>query len=156
MKQPTSQRALQPFGGLSQLYRELDDFFDWATGQHPAKAFRAFGLLEGNWSPAVNIYEDKDKIRVKTELPGLKKGDFEVSVQGDTLILEGERKREHEHKDKNYHRVERVYGQFHRAIALPSPVDAGGIKASYKDGILDITLPKKAETKPRQIEVEVK
>ena len=70
----------------------------------------------------MDVFEDKENIRVKAELPGLKKEDIELSIQGDTLILKGERKSESEEKKENYHRVERVYGQFHRAITLPAPV----------------------------------
>jgi HSP20 family protein len=139
---------------LSQLYRELDDFFD-LTGSRWPSPFRTFGLLEGNWSPAVDLYDDKETVRVRAELPGLKKNDINVSVHGDTLILEGERKQEFEEKKENYHRIERTYGQFHRAITLPSPVNATAVKATYRDGILEVVLPKKEEAKPKQIEIEV-
>ncbi len=146
--------SLDLFGGLSQLYHELDRMFD--PSSHGLAMSRGLGLLEGAWSPAVDVIDEKDHLRVKAELPGLKKDEIDVTVQGDTLILRGERKQEFDEKKKNYHRVERFYGQFHRAISLPSPVEAGQVKASYKDGVLEVVLPKKAEAKPRQIAVEVK
>lgn len=143
------------FGGLSQLHRELDRIFDFEGSRWPAP-FRTFGLLEGAWTPAVDVHEDKEAVRVKAELPGLKKSDMELTVQGDTLLIRGERKHESEEKKENYHRVERVYGQFHRAIPLPAPVKADAIRATYKDGVLEVVLPKKEEAKARQIQVDVK
>lgn len=145
---------LDLFGGLSQLYRELDRMFD-PSSRWPV-ASRELDLLESAWSPAVDVMDEKDAIRVKAELPGLKKDEIDVAVQDNTLILKGERKQEFDEKKKNYHRVERFYGQFHRAISLPSPVEAGQVKASYKDGVLEVVLPKKAGGKPRQITVDVK
>lgn len=142
------------FEGLSQIHRELDRMFDF-TERWPTP-FRTFGLLEGTWTPTVDVYEDKDNVHIKAELPGLKKEDIEISVQGDTLILKGERKSESEEKKENYYRVERVYGQFHRAISLPAPVKSEEVKATYKDGILDIVLPKKEEAKAKQIQVNIK
>jgi len=117
---------------------------------------RTFELLESAWTPAVDVFEDKENVRVRAELPGLKKNDIELSVQGDTLIIKGERKQENEGKKENYHRKERVYGQFHRVIGLPVSVKANEVKATYKDGILGVMLPKKEEAKARQIQVEVK
>ncbi len=141
-------------GGLERLQRELSDFFDWTTSAYPTP-FRTFGLLEGAWSPALDLYEDKDSLRVVVELPGLKKDEFEATVHGDTLVIQGERKSESEQKKENFYRVERIYGQFHRAVTLPTPVDASKVKASYKDGVLEVILPKKEETKPKQIPVTI-
>jgi HSP20 family protein len=141
---------IEVFGGLSQLRRELDDIFELGG------PFRSFGLLEGSWAPLIDMSETKDQILVRAEIPGMKKEEIDVQVQNDTLIIQGERKRESEEKKENYRRVERSYGRFHRAIGLPSEVKADQIKATYKDGILDISLPKKEESKPKQIQVEVK
>ena len=143
------------FGGLSQLRQELDQIFDAATSDLYSP-FRAFGLLEREWSPSIDLSQDKDQIRVRAELPGLKRDEIELEVQGDTLILRGERKRDIKEKEGNYHRVEQTYGQFFRAISLPSSVDPNGIKATYKDGILEVVLPKKEEAKPKQINIDVK
>jgi HSP20 family protein len=142
------------FGGLTQLRNELDQMFNlndpWSA------PLRTFGLLEGPWSPAVDVYETADDIRVKAELPGLKKEDIDLTVQGETLILRGERKQEHTEEKDNYHRIERSYGQFHRTVSLPSPVNAAAVNASYTNGILEVVLPKREEAKPRQIQVDIK
>lgn len=149
-----TRHPLDLFGGLSQLHRELDRFFDFGPRGWPAAS--GLELLEGAWSPPVDVFDEKDAVRVKTELPGLKQKEIEVSIQGNTLLLRGERTRDFDEKRENYHRVERVYGQFHRAIALPAPVDASAIKATYKDGILEVVLPKRPEAKARRIEIETK
>jgi HSP20 family protein len=149
-----TRHPLDLFGGLSQLHRELDRFFDFGPRGMPAVP--GLDLLEGAWSPAVDVFDEKDAVRVKAELPGLKQKEIEVSVQGNTLLLKGERARDFDEKGENYHRVERVYGQFHRAIGLPAPVDASAVKATYKDGILEVLLPKKPEAKARRIEVDCK
>lgn len=143
------------FRDLSHLHRELDQFFSRPDFQGFAP-FQNFGLLEGDWSPRVNVHEDKENIHVVAELPGMKKESMDLFVQGDTLILKGERRQELDEKKGNYHRVERVYGQFHRAIGLPSSVDPARVKASYKNGVLEVVLPKKEETQTRPITVEVK
>ena len=142
------------FGGLFQLHRELDRMFDW--GHRGLSHETGSGLFEGAWMPAVDVCEDKDDVRVKAELPGLKKEDIQISVQGDTLVLKGERKMETDEKKENYHRVERVHGQFHRTITLPAPVKPDGANAKYENGVLEVTLHKQEEAKPRQIQVEVK
>jgi HSP20 family protein len=143
------------FGGLSQLQNELDRFFNgpsFLRGSAP----RSTALFENTWVPAVDVYETKENIRVKAELPGLKKDEVQVSVQDGILSLKGERKQETDEKQEGYRRVEMIYGQFHRAIQLPTSVDTAKIKANYKDGVLDIVLPKKEEAKPKTIDVEVK
>jgi HSP20 family protein len=110
---------------------------------------------EGYWAPIIDIEEDKDNIIVKVEIPGMKKDDMKVAVHGKILSVSGERKQESEVRDKTYHRIERAYGKFSRTITLPSEVDADKIKASYKDGLLRINLPKLESVKPRQIDVEI-
>lgn len=142
------------FGGLIQLRNELDQMFN--HNEPWSASLRTFGLLEGTWSPAVDVYETVDEIRVKAELPGLKKEDIELTMQGDTLILRGERKHECTEEEDRYHRIERSYGQFHRAVSLPSPVNMGAVNASYTNGILEVVLPKCEEAKPRQIQVDIK
>jgi HSP20 family protein len=144
------------FGGLTQLRQELDQMFDLTEPWTAGAPLRTFGLLEGPWSPPVDVYEAPDEIRVKAELPGLKRENIELSVQGDTLILRGQRKQEAAQPGENYHRIERSYGQFHRTISLYSPVNTGAVSATYKDGILEVFLPKKEEAKPRQIQVDIK
>jgi len=103
----------------------------------------------------VDIHETKDSFLLMAELPGVKQEDVEVSVEGDTLTLKGERKRETEVKEDQYHRIERSYGRFERSILLPSVVDPNRVKATYRDGVLEVQLPKKEEAKPKEIKVEV-
>ena len=109
-----------------------------------------------NWVPACDIYETDKAIVVKAELPGLKKEDVFVSIENNVLLLRGERKFSDEVKRENFHRVERTYGEFLRSFTLPTFVDTTKILAEFKDGILMVTLPKREEAKPKQIEVTVK
>jgi len=116
-----------------------------------ARAHRRTGLDAGS-----GIYEKKDKFVVRAEVPGMTKDDVDISVLGDTLTIKGERKAESEVKDEDYHRCEMCYGKFSRAVTLPSSVQAGKVAATYDNGMLEITLPKAAEAKPKKIEVKVK
>ena len=113
-------------------------------------------MEERGWVPAIEVFEKEDKFVVKTELPGMKEEDIDVSVVGDTLTIKGERKSESEVKEEDYYCCERSYGSFFRSIALPSTVDAHKIEASYEDGVLEISLPKAAEVKPKKISVSAK
>ena len=107
------------------------------------------------WTPAIDLYEDKENLFVKVELPGLKKEEIEVSVHDGTLSISGERKAATKDSSSQTFRSERFFGRFHRTVALPKPVAVDKIKAAYKDGILTVTLPKTEEAKPKQIEVSV-
>ncbi|WP_396627251.1 Hsp20/alpha crystallin family protein [Luteitalea sp.] len=110
----------------------------------------------GEWSPAVDIYENAhQEIVLKAELPGIAREDIDLRVENNTLTLRGERKRDTEVKQEQYHRVERAYGAFSRSFSLPSRIDTEKVRAEFKDGVLAITLPVKAEAKPRQIEVAI-
>ncbi|HPN73020.1 MAG TPA: Hsp20/alpha crystallin family protein [Candidatus Omnitrophota bacterium] len=142
----------QPFSELESLQSEMNKLFDLSLGRWPG---RNSGLMESAWSPAVDVFDSKDNVMVKADIPGLKKEDIEISVHADTLTIKGEKKEEKETKDKNYVKTERFYGSFNRTIALPSEVDASKVKASYKEGVLEIVLPKKDEAKPKQIKVNV-
>jgi HSP20 family protein len=113
-------------------------------------------LAPGVWAPAVDIYETDEKLVIKVELPGLKKEDIDIEVRDNTLTLKGERKFEKEIKRENYHRVERAYGSFQRSFTLPSTVKQEAIEASFKEGILEISLPKAEEAKPKQIKIQAK
>lgn len=115
-------------------------------------------LLESplaGWAPALDVHEDKDSFVIRTELPGLKREDIEVSLQDGALIISGERKEEKVEADVEVHRQERYYGKFQRALTLPEPVAADKVKADYKDGVLTVTLPKTEEAKPKKIDVSV-
>jgi|ERR1700704_1644795 len=141
--------APAPVPELNRIRNELNRIFeDPFSLLAPSTSF-----FEG-WHPTLDVYEDKDKITVKAELPGMKKEDIAVSLNGDTLTVSGERKEEQEKKDKETYRSERYFGRFQRTITLPQPVDASKIQANYKDGVLTITLPKSEEAKPKQIEVK--
>ena len=113
-------------------------------------------LSRGDWIPPVDIYEnDKHEIVVKAEMPGMKREDIDLRVENNTLTLRGERRRDTEVKDEQFHRVERAYGVFARSFSLPTTVDTGHVNAEYKDGVLTVTLPLREEAKPRQIQVQV-
>ncbi len=114
------------------------------------------GREECRWVPAVDISENEDSLYVDVEIPGMKKEDIKVSLEHNVLSLKGEKKQDKEVKEENYHRWERCYGSFSRAFELPIPVEANKIKASYRDGVLHIALPKAEEVKPREIPIEVK
>lgn len=143
---------LDPFADLMGMRNEMDRLFDQMVGR---SAFDNAGLFDGEWAPAVDVYENDDKVVVKTELPGMDQADIEVDILGDTLTIKGEKKKEEENKDRHYHRLERVYGSFHRSVTLPGEVESAKAKASFKSGVLEIELPKKEEAKPRQIKVSV-
>ena len=138
------------FGRLFNLRDELDRLFEGPFGE-----LGGASPLLSVWNPAVDVYEDKDNVFVKAELPGMKKEDIEVSLHAGTLSISGERKAEEKHDSADTYRVERFVGRFHRTITLPSEVKHDHISAQYKDGILTVTLPKAEEAKPRQIEVNV-
>jgi HSP20 family protein len=146
---PSGWGSLTPFNDLNRIRNQLDrifeDPFSLAT---PTSSF-----FEG-WNPAVDIYEDKDKYVVNAELPGMRREDIDVSLDGNTLTISGERKQEEEKKEGENYRSERYFGRFQRCVTLPSGVDANKIQASYKDGVLTVTLPKSEEAKPKQIQVK--
>ena len=131
---------------LSNLRDQFSRFFDLA---YPGEG-SAF-----DWSPALDVSEDKEKYLVSIELPGLKKEDLQVIVHDGVLTVSGERKSEKETKDGTVHRSERSYGKFSRSISLPSAVTADKVGASFKDGVLSVEIPKAEEAKPKNIEVKV-
>jgi len=108
------------------------------------------------WSPAVDIFETEDELVLKSDVPEVELKDIDVRVENQTLTLSGERKFEKEDSRKGYHRIERAYGQFTRTFSLPPTVDTEKVSAGYNNGVLTVTLPKKAAAKPRQVKIEVK
>lgn len=112
-------------------------------------------LTSSSFAPAVDVYEDEHKVALKIEVPGIDEKDIDVRVENNTLTVHGERKIEKEEKEENYRRVERQYGSFTRTFTLPTTVDSDKVSANYDKGVLNITLPKKAEAKPKQIKVNV-
>lgn len=140
-----------PFKELASLRDEIEKVFDSFFGRTPHLIER-----EGYWVPAIDIEETDNEYIVKAELPGMKKEDIKISLTEDSLTISGERKMEKEEKGKTYHRVEMSYGKFQRSISFPSEVKPEEAKATYKDGILTITIPKSEKAKPKEIEIEVK
>jgi HSP20 family protein len=113
-------------------------------------------IKEGIWQPPVDIYETEENIIIKAELPDVDQKDIEVRIEDNTLLLKGERKHVSEVKKENYHRIERYFGSFQRSFSLPGNVQQEKVSATSDKGVLTITLPKKEESKPKQIKVEVK
>ena len=111
-------------------------------------------LSAGNFVPAVDVYEDSQKVMLKLEVPGIRPDDLDIRVEGRTLTVRGERKFESEEKEENFHRIERRYGSFTRSFTLPATVDTDSIDAQSADGVLTISLAKKPEAKPKQITVK--
>ena len=112
-------------------------------------------LATGNFVPAVDVYEDAQKLVLKLEVPGIRKEDLDIRVEGRTLTVKGERKFESEEKEENFVRVERRFGSFTRSFTLPATVSTDDISAVTADGVLSLTFARKPEAKPKQIEVKV-
>lgn len=119
----------------------------------PARTDREEPLMTGTWLPPVDIIEGKEKITLRAELPGFKDDQVELTVEDGVLSLKGERKLEKETSEQNYHRIERSYGTFVRSFTLPTTVDQTNIQASFADGILSIEMPKREESRPKQIKI---
>ena len=136
----------EPFRDIARLQDEMSRLFE----------DRRFGAGESvGWTPACDIYEDEEGVALRFELAGIDPKDVDVRFENGVLTVRGERKLEREDKRENYHRIERSYGTFTRSFSLPGTVDADKVKAETKNGVLTITLPKKAEAKPRAIQVKV-
>jgi HSP20 family protein len=140
-----------PFQDLVSLQRRINRLFEDAF----PRSERA-ELAWSAWTPAVDIYEEPEAIVIEADLPGLTKENVSVTLENSVLTIQGERKSAHEEKRDNYHRVERAYGGFARSFTIPSNVSADKIDAEFKDGVLRVTLPKREEAKPKQIQVKVK
>ena len=136
--------------------REMDDLLDryvrvlgWPNerGREP--------VATGDWLPRVDIAETDAHYAIHAELPAVKPGDVQVTVDSGVLTIRGERKQESEEKGKKFHRVERSYGSFIRSFSLPESVDADSISAQFEHGVLNLTIPKKAKAVPKTIEISV-
>jgi len=112
-------------------------------------------LDEVGWIPPLDVLENKDDIVVKADIPGMKPDEIDLSISGDVLYIRGERKREVDREDENYHTIERGYGKFDRRVTLPTSVNVDSVKASYKDGVLAVRLPKLGEEKAGEIKVSL-
>jgi HSP20 family protein len=140
---------IQPFRGFATLQDQMNRLFD--------ETFRNRGEESAltTWAPAVDIYETPNELVVKADLPDMNEKDLDVRVENNLLSIRGERKFEKSVSEDNYLRVERTYGSFSRSFSLPNTVDAEAIQAEYKNGVLTVTLPKREESKPRQVRVNV-
>ena len=139
----------EPFEGLSRLHNGINDLFDDSFG----RARTLSSATAAVWLPPVDILESKDGYLIRAELPGMKKEDFNLEVNDGTLTFSGERKAEPLTDGVAYHRAERVNGKFSRSFYLPQSVRQDGIKANYRDGILEVHVLKAEEAKPRQIAI---
>lgn len=135
--------------GLSGLQEQVNRLFE---SSFPG---RSDNSALTTWAPAVDIYETENELVVKADLPDVSEKDLDVRIENNTLTIRGERKFEKKVEEENYLRVERTYGSFSRSFSLPNTVNSEAIKADYKNGVLTVELPKRAESKPKQIKVNV-
>jgi HSP20 family protein len=145
----------EPFREFATLQDRMNRLFRESYRESYNDAGRDESLTTSTFAPPVDVYEDEHKVTLKIEVPGIEEKDIDVRVESNTLTVHGERKIEKEEKEENYRRVERQYGSFTRTFTLPQTVDAENVSANYEKGVLKITLPKKAEAKPKQIKVNV-
>ena len=137
-----------PFREVATLQNRVNALFrDMNEGESP--------LTTASFIPAVDIYEDNEKVVLKLEVPGIEEKDLDVRVENHTLTVKGERKFEKEEKEENFHRIEQSYGSFYRAFTLPNTVDTENVGASYNAGVLKLELKKKPEAQPKQIKVNI-
>lgn len=137
------------YQGLSGLQEQVNRLFESTFPR------RADNSALTTWAPAVDIYETENELVVKADLPDVSEKDLDVRVENNMLTLRGERKFEKKVNEENYLRVERTYGAFSRSFSLPNTVNNEAIAAQYKNGVLTVTLPKRAESKPKQVKVNV-
>jgi HSP20 family protein len=138
-------------------FREMDvmmDRLEQMLGRWPVEG-RGRGMTPAKWTPSVDITEDEKEYTVKAELPEVKKEEIKVQVRDHTLSITGERKSEKEEKGKKYHRIERTYGSFERSFLLPDDADAAKVTSEFKDGMLNVHLPKVPGTAPKSVDVKV-
>lgn len=138
-----------PFRELAQLQDRVNRLFQETGAGHDE------GLTTTSFVPPVDIYETEHNIVLKVEVPGIEQKDLDIRIENNTITIRGERKFEKEVKEENFHRVERRYGSFQRSFSLPNTVNTENVTADYENGLLKVTLAKRAEAKPKQIKVNV-
>lgn len=138
-----------PFRDLITLREKMNRLFEDAFTSRTEEK----DLISSSWTPAVDIFETENELILTAEVPGIEDKDIEIKIEDNTLSLKGERKFEKETKEENYHRIERAYGSFYRSFTLPNYIDQDKIRAEHQNGVLKITMPKKAELKPRKVKV---
>jgi HSP20 family protein len=139
-------------------FRELEEMSDRLNRMFARPATRTNGketMIVADWTPTVDISETEAEYQIKAEIPDVKKEDVKVTLEDGVLTIQGERKQEKEEKGKKYHRIERSYGSFVRSFSLPDVIDEERVKADFKDGVLNLHLPKSEKAKPKAIEVKV-
>jgi len=141
----------RPFRELERMRREMDRLWDSFFEERPRRRVEEVG----EWLPSLDLSETKNDLVVKAELPGIDPKDIDISLANDVLTIKGEKKQEKEEKEEDYHLIERSYGAFTRSIRLPREVQSDKINASYKNGILRVTLPKSEEAKKKEIKIKV-
>ncbi|MBF0178935.1 MAG: Hsp20/alpha crystallin family protein [Magnetococcales bacterium] len=139
--------AYDPFRNFRTLQNEINRLFERDIDDNAGQLTQ--------WPMRVDIREDASQILIKADLPGIEQKDIQVNVDNGRLTISGERRFDDEEHKENYHRVERAYGRFSRTFQLPNTTDTGNIKANFKNGVLEVTLPKREEAKPRAIQVQV-
>lgn len=140
----------RPFRELDRIRREMDRLWDSFFERRPARVEEV-----SEWFPSLDVSETDTDYIVKVEVPGIDPKDINISLMNNLLTIKGEKKQEKEEKDENYHLIERSYGSFTRSIRLPSQVQSDKINATYKNGVLKITLPKTEEAKKKEIKIQV-
>jgi HSP20 family protein len=140
-----------PFRELEDVQTHLNRFFN----ETPGRRVEGDGLFFADWAPPVDIHETDKEYVIRAELPAIKKEDVKVEMLDGVLTIEGERRQEKEEKGKKCHKMERSYGRFVRQFVLPNGVDTRNVQAEFKEGMLDVHLPKAAEAKPKTVEVKV-
>lgn len=148
--------ARDPFALWRQVTAELERAFDEPFWASRWPLFRAAAAREANWAPKVDVFERDNRLVTRVDLPGVKKEDVTVEVTDGHLALSGERKRETEDKKDNVYRTEREHGSFYRAVALPEGVKVEDVKATFADGVLEVSvpLPARPEAKARKVEIQ--
>jgi len=134
---------------LTDIQTQMNRLFDNFVGQPTSS-----GVAERVWAPAADMYETKNEVVITAELPGLSEKDIHLSITGDLLTIQGERQWSGDVQDASHYRRERWFGKFERTFSLPMPVESGQIKATYRDGVLTVKLPKVEEIKPKEIKIE--
>jgi len=142
----------EPTREITTLRDRMDRLFNEALGRGWGGEE---GLATGVWVPSVDVYETPESIVLKADLPEVKKDEVDISIENNTLTIKGEHKVEKEVTEKNFYRMERSYGSFSRSFTLPPTVAGDKAEASFENGVLTLTLPKREESKPRQIKVKV-
>jgi HSP20 family protein len=144
-----------PFREMEDMQRRMSSLFDWSPFRRTSLITDSEDMTVAEWAPLVDIVEDPKEYLIKVELPEVQKDDVQVSVEGGTLTISGERKAEKEEKGRRFHRVERSYGRFERSFSIPDDAEANDVKAEFKDGVLRVHLAKSEKARPKQIEVKV-